>query len=49
MTTICFGKPYSYVAEFQKPYSLGHTDSKQRWIDLSKCGVKYSDIYLDSA
>ena len=49
MTTICFGKPYSYVAEFQKPYSLGHTDSKQRWIDLSKCGVKYGDIYLDSA
>ena len=39
------GKPYSYVAEFQKPYSLGHTDSKQCWIDLSKCSIKYGDIY----
>ena len=33
MTTICFGKPYSPIAKFQKPYSFGHTDSVKRKAD----------------
>ncbi|OOF46628.1 hypothetical protein BKK51_01850 [Rodentibacter trehalosifermentans] len=49
MTTICFGEPYSSVAKFQKPYSLGRTDSQQRWDDLVACGAKRGDLSLHSA
>lgn len=40
MTTICFGKPYSPIAKFQKPYSFGHTDSVKRMDDLVSCGLR---------
>ncbi len=46
MTTICFGESYSPVAKFQKSYSLGYTDPKQRWDDLVSCGVKLGDVTL---
>ncbi|WP_118788342.1 hypothetical protein [Haemophilus haemolyticus] len=49
MTTICFGESYSPVAKFQKSYSLGYTDPKQRWDDLVSCGVKLGDVTLHSA
>lgn len=37
-STQCFGENYPGIAHWQKPYSLGHTDSEQRWKDLEDCG-----------
>ena len=48
-STQCFGESYSPVAKFQKSYSLGYTDPKQRWDDLVSCGVKRGDVTLHSA
>ena len=48
-STQCFGESYSPVAKFQKSYSLGYTDPKQRWDDLVSCGVKLGDVTLHSA
>ena len=49
MTTICFGKPYSPIAKFQKPYSFGHTDSVKRMDDLVSCGLRKGDLSMRSA
>ncbi|HHF1625677.1 TPA: hypothetical protein ACPI87_001582 [Haemophilus influenzae] len=48
-STQCFGESYSPVAKFQKSYSLGYTDPKQRWDDLISCGVRLGDVTLHSA
>jgi len=44
MTTICFGKPYSPIAKFQKPYSFGHTECMEikGYIWVEDCGRKNS-------
>ena len=39
MTTICFGKPYSF----------GHTDSVKRMDDLVSCGLRKGDLSMRSA
>ncbi|MGF7454352.1 hypothetical protein [Pasteurella bettyae] len=37
MTTICNGEAYPAIAHYQKPNSLGKTDTRQRWIDIENC------------
>ncbi|OOF43823.1 hypothetical protein BKK51_10930 [Rodentibacter trehalosifermentans] len=37
------GEVFPSVARYQKPYSLGKTDSNQRWKDVVSCGGKYMD------
>lgn len=37
------GKIYPRISRYQKPYSLGKTDSQQRWKDVVACGGKYGD------
>lgn len=46
LSTQCFGKEYTSVAAVQKPYSLGKTDTEQRWKDVMSCGGKYGDSYF---
>ena len=37
------GEVFSPISRYQKPYSLGKTDSNQRWKDVISCGGKYLD------
>lgn len=43
MTRICNGELYPYIAHYQKPYSLGKTDSIQRRKDIENCGGFFSE------
>ncbi|WP_373099883.1 MULTISPECIES: hypothetical protein [Pasteurellaceae] len=36
-------KNYPYIAMYQKEFSLGKTNSAQRWKDIVACGGKYED------
>ncbi|OBX05897.1 hypothetical protein QV08_11575 [Gallibacterium salpingitidis] len=40
------GKIFPIIARFQKPESIGKTDSQQRWKDATNCGSKYGDEEL---
>ena len=44
-----YGKAWPVVAYYQKPETIGHTDSKQRWEDVVACGGRYGDNTLRSA
>ncbi|ACA31904.1 hypothetical protein [Histophilus somni] len=37
------GEVFPSISRYQKPYSLGRTDSNQRWKDVISCGGKYLD------
>ncbi|MEH8048572.1 hypothetical protein P9057_12435 [Gallibacterium anatis] len=37
---------YTKIARLQKPYSIGKTDSKQRWEDVISCGGDKRDSYF---
>ncbi|OOF35622.1 hypothetical protein [Rodentibacter heidelbergensis] len=37
------GKVFPSVSRYQKPYSLGKTNSEKRWKDVVACGGKYGD------
>lgn len=41
------GKTYPLIAGYQKPETLGKTDSNKRWNDWVSCGGKYGDINID--
>lgn len=45
-TGIVEGTEFPNVAGYQKKYTLGKTDSQQRWRDLVSCGGKYGDLNL---
>lgn len=47
-STQCFGEEYTYVAEYQKPSSLGKTNPEIRWDDIVACGGKRGDVTLKS-
>lgn len=53
MPTIACGGPYGEtwpsIAYIQKPETIGHTDSEQRWRDVVACGAEYGDLALRSA
>jgi len=36
-------KDFPSIAAYQKSDSIGHTDTKQRWIDAVSCGARYGD------
>ncbi|QLB12875.1 hypothetical protein EV697_10812 [Bisgaardia hudsonensis] len=40
------GETWPAIAHYQKPNTIGHTDSAQRWKDAVACGAKYGDIKL---
>ncbi|VTM25026.1 Uncharacterised protein [Stutzerimonas stutzeri] len=40
------GKSWPAIAHYQKPYSIGKTNSHQRWKDAVKCGAEYGDYDL---
>lgn len=43
-----YGKPWPSIAYIQKPETIGHTDSEQRWRDAVACGAAYGDVELRS-
>lgn len=44
-----YGKPWPSIAYIQKPETIGHTNSEQRWRDAVACGAEYGDVELRSA
>ncbi|WP_324006390.1 hypothetical protein RFF20_02265 [Pasteurella multocida] len=47
----CFvdkGDIFPSISRYQKPYSLGKTNSEQRWKDVMFCGGKYGDYKLEN-
>ena len=43
------GESWPAIAYYQKPATLGRTDSAQRWRDVVACGATYGDESLRSA
>lgn len=43
--TECYdeSKVFPSIAVYQKSNSIGHTDTKQRWVDAASCGARYGD------
>ncbi|MDA3977539.1 hypothetical protein [Gallibacterium sp. AGMB14963] len=41
------GTLFPLIAGYQKPETLGKTDSNKRWNDWVSCGGKYGDINID--
>ncbi|HDR0999448.1 TPA: hypothetical protein QB482_002102 [Pasteurella multocida] len=42
------GDIFPSISRYQKPYSLGKTNSEQRWKDVMFCGGKYGDYKLEN-
>lgn len=42
------GEIFPSISRYQKPYSLGKTNSEQRWKDVIACGGKYGDYANDN-
>lgn len=42
------GEVFPSISRYQKPYSLGKTNSEQRWKDVVACGGKYGDYANDN-
>lgn len=42
------GEIFPSISRYQKPYSLGKTNSEQRWKDVVACGGKYGDYANDN-
>lgn len=48
MVRLCNGNEYSEVARYQKPYSLGKTNSIQHWADVENCGGYHANKHLST-
>jgi len=43
-----YGETWPSIAYIQKPETIGHTNSEQRWRDAVACGAEYGDVELRS-